>query len=83
MVALLLTQDLQRLPLKHVRVDPSVDLLHVQGAIVYALEFREDALRESLGNAGFQRLADAQSRIRGQIQIQRARSAGRVANAVC
>ena len=78
-----MTQDVQRLSLEHVLVDPSVDLLHVQGAIVYALEFREDALRESLGNAGFQRLADAQSRIGGQIQIQRARSAGRVANSIC
>jgi hypothetical protein len=82
-VALLLTQDLQRLPLQHVCVDPSVDLLHVQGAIVYALECREDAIRESLGKASLQRLANAQPRIGRQIQIQRARSTGRVTNAVC
>lgn len=79
----MLTQDVQCLPLKHVLVDPSVDLLHVQGSIVHAFEFREDALRESLGNAGFEDLADAQFRIGGQIQVQRARSAGRVANSIC
>mgnify|MGYP006091836379 CR=1 FL=1 len=78
-----MTQDLQLLPLKHVLVDPSVDLLHVQGSVVYAFEFREDALRESLGDASSQSLADAQFRIRRQIQVQRARSAGRVANAIC
>lgn len=70
MVALLLAQDVQLLPRQHVLVDPSVDLLHVQSSVVYDLEFREDALRESLVNASFQGLADTQFRVGRQIQVQ-------------